>query len=227
MTDMKVNLADQLLLLVHDESGTLRVSAEALSYGLAGGLLMELMLAQRVAVPEQRVVVTDPGPTGDPLVDQALGRISADRRGRKPKDWISPLSKGLREQTLDRLVQAGVLRRDRQKLLGIFPRTRYPSATGGEPVPAVEARQRLRAALDASGPIDPRTAALAALVRAVSAEALAVPERPKREVRAQLKVVVEASWPADAVRKAINEMEAALAAAVTTATVAATTTTST
>lgn len=221
---MKLNLAEELALLVYDEAGALRAGVQKVDYGLAGGLLMELMLAERLAVPEKRVVVTDSRPTGDPIVDQALDRIAADRRGRKPKDWIGPLSKGLRGRVLDRLVEAGVLRRETRRVLRVFSRTRYPSATGAEPLQEGEIRRRLLAAVDGTGPVDRRTAALCALVRAMGAERLAVPDRPRREVRDRFKAIVAQSWPADAVRKAITEMEAAVAATVSAAAVTSATT---
>src|SRR5690606_33063628 len=102
-------------------------SGQSVDYGLAGALLMELMLADRVTVSDKRTAVTDPAPTGDPLADQALALIAGSRRGRKPKDWIGPISKGLRDRVLDRLVQAGLLRREQGKVLWVFPKTRFPS----------------------------------------------------------------------------------------------------
>jgi hypothetical protein len=219
---MALNLVDELVLLVYDDAGSLAVSGQRVDYGLAGALLTELMLAERVAVPEQRVVVTDPTPTGDPLVDRALARIAADRGGRKPQDWVDPLSNGLREQALDRLVQAGLFRREQDRVLWVFPRTRYPSATGTEPLPEGETRRRLLAAVDGTGAVDPRTAALCALVQALGIERLAVPDRPQRQVQQRFAAIVAASWPAAAVRAAITEQEAAaaaIAAATTTTTV--------
>jgi hypothetical protein len=224
MGGMTLRLADELLLLMYDDAGSMQASAQSVDYGLAGALLMELMLAERVAVPDKRVVMTDPTPIGDPLADQALARIAADGRGRKPKDWVGPLSKGLRDQVLDRLVAAGLLRREEDRVLWVFPRTRYPSASGAEPLPESETRRRLLAAVDSTGPVDQRTAALCALVRALGIERVAVPGRPRREVRERFEEIVAVSWPAEAVRKAITEMEAAVTTAVIVSTTAATTT---
>ena len=220
---MTLSLADELLLLVYDDAGSPEAGMQVVDYGLAGALLMELMLAERVTVPDKRVVVTDPTPIGDPLADQALARIAGEHRERKPKDWIGPLSKGLRERVLDRLIAAGLLRREEDRVLWVFPRTRFPSASGEEPLPEGETRRRLLAAADATGPVDQRTAALCALVRALGIERVAVPDRPRREVRERFQEIVVASWPADAARKAITEMEAAVTTAVIVATTAATT----
>lgn len=215
MGDMSLSLAEELVLLAYDDTGAPRAGTQRLQYGLAGALLMELMLVERVTVVDKRLVVTDPTPTGDPITDEALARLNAGRRARKPKDWLGTLGKGLRERVLDRLVTAGVLRREYRKVLWVFPTTRYPSASGAEPLPEAEVRRRLAAVVDTTGPVDPRTAALCALVRATQIEKLAVPHRPAREVRERFKAVVDESWPADAVRKAIAEMETAVMVAVT------------
>lgn len=213
---MELNLADELALLVYDDtSGALRAGSQQVDYGLAGAVMTELMLAGRVTVPQRHVEVTDPRPTGDPEFDHALAQLRSARRARPPKDWIGPLSKGLRQRRLDALVAGGLLRREQRRVLGLFSRTVYPGAAGPAPMTQRhEIRGRLQAAVAAAGPVDQRTAALCALVRATRVERVAVPDRPRREVRAGLKAVVDQSWPADAVRKALAEMDAALSAAV-------------
>ncbi|MGC9667949.1 GOLPH3/VPS74 family protein [Planosporangium sp. 12N6] len=218
---MKINLAEELLLLAYDDAGSAAINTQMLGYGLAGALLMELALAGRVDVADKRVTVTDAAPTGDPVVDEALARIGAEHR--KPQDWVIRLAKGLPGRLLDGLVEAGVLRREQDRVLWVFPRTRYPSATGAQPEPETETRDRLRAAVTGDGPVDPRTAALCALVRAVRLEKTAVPGVPAKQVRERLKAVADASWPAEAVRKAIEGVEAAVIATTTAAAAAATT----
>jgi hypothetical protein len=220
---MQINLAEELLLLAYEDAGSAAINAQTLGYGLAGALLMELAIAGRVDVADKRVTVADPRPTGDPVVDDALARVGSDSR--KPQDWVNRLSKGLRDRLLDRMVEDGVLRREQDKVLWVFPRTRYPSTTGAQPATETETRDRLRAAVDGDGPVDPRTAALCALVKAVHLEGTVFPGLPKKRVRERLKAVADTSWPADAVRKAIEAVEIATMAAVSAATIVATTTT--
>jgi hypothetical protein len=216
---MTINLAEELLLLAYDDAGSPAISGQSVDCGLAGALLMELMLAGRVEVADRRVVVVDARPTGDPVVDEALTRIGAERR--KPQDWVNRLGKGLRDRLLHRMVEAGVLRREQDKVLWVFPRTRYPSAIGAQPAPETETRQRLHSAVNGDGPVDPRTAALCALVRAVRLEGTVFPGLPKKQVRDRLKTISDASWPADAVRKAIEAVEAAVIASTVVVTTAA------
>src|SRR5688500_5350502 len=119
-----LTLADELALLAYDDDGSRKLGQPALGYGLAGALLIELALARRVDVVGKKVTVLDPAPVGRPLLDQALARI-ADDKPRKPAHWIEKLGKKLTEQVLDGLVAGGVLRREEDRVLLVFPRTRF------------------------------------------------------------------------------------------------------
>ncbi|WP_249715077.1 GOLPH3/VPS74 family protein [Rhizomonospora bruguierae] len=223
---MEMTLADELLLISYDDAGVPQAATLPLDYGLAGALLIDLALAGRVDVVDGRVVVTNPAPTGVPLLDSALERVGGEGRKRTPQDCVRLLSRGLRERALDRLVEANILRRDQDRVLWIIPRTIYPSTTGTEPAAETAARHRLRTALD-RGTADARTAALAALVRAVGLEKTIAPDRPVRQTRERLGELAQGNWAAEAVRRAVQEMQAAIIAvgAATAATAAAVTAT--
>ncbi|MET7965926.1 GPP34 family phosphoprotein [Micromonospora sp. NPDC005305] len=213
-------LTDELVLLAYDDAGTNRLGRPHLDYGLAGAVLLELALAGRVEVTGGRLRVADPAPTGVPLLDQALATVGGDRP-RKPKDWIGRLAKGLPDRVLDGLVDAGVLRRESERVLWVFPRTRYPSPTGAEPAVETAARERLRAALAADGPVDARTAALLTLTRAVGLDRKLFRELPRDRVKGRLAEISAGDWASAATKKAIEETQAAVLVATTAATTAA------
>lgn len=208
-----MTLADELVLLAYDDEGSAKLGQPSLGYGLAGALLVELALAGRVDVVDKKVTVLDPTPVGVPVVDEALARIAADKP-RKAKAWVDKLSKGLTEKVLDGLVAAGVLRREEGRVLWVFPRTRYPSPGSVEPAAETDARRRLVEAVRGDGPVEPRTAALCTLVKAVQYDRKVFADLPRDRVKARLKEISEGDWVAEAVRKAVEEVQAAVVAAV-------------
>src|SRR4029079_7960687 len=136
-------LAEDLLLLVTDDaSGRLSVPGVQADAGLGGANLVELTLLGKVDVAGEqdpgkpgRIIVRDPSPPGDEVLDAALQTLVA-RQGSKPSAVIRPLGKNLRPVLYQRLAASGVLRAGRGRALGIFP-TRPRAAPGHLPPPDV------------------------------------------------------------------------------------------
>ncbi|WIM96613.1 GPP34 family phosphoprotein [Actinoplanes oblitus] len=212
-----MTLLEEFTVLAHDQLGRRVIDSTRIDHGLGGALLLELVLAERVDVVDGRVVVRGAGSTGDALLDEALDRIATDRRARKPVDWVKRFAKGTQRRVLDRLVAAGVLRVERSTVLGVFPRTRYPSAYATAPA----ALEQLRTAILAGGQVPPRTAALGALVAATELDKKLFRDLDRKMVRTRLKEISQGDWAAAAVRKAIQDVQAAITAGVVAATTAA------
>ncbi|MEV6303683.1 GPP34 family phosphoprotein [Actinoplanes sp. NPDC051861] len=215
-----MSLLDEFMLLAHDRLGRRIADTTRLDYGLGGAVLLELAMAERIDVVDKKVAVLDRSPIGDPLVDAGLARIDADSRRRKAGHWVNKLAKGTRQQVLDRLVTTEVLDVERSTVLGFIPRTRYPWVGGHEAVAATDARERMRAALLGATP-DPRTSALCSLIAAVEIDRKLFPDMDRKVVRRRLKEISEGAWAAAAVRKAIQEVQAAITAAAVAGAVAA------
>jgi hypothetical protein len=215
------SIADELLLLGYDDAGEPAIGQPALDYALSGAVLVELALAGRIGISDQRVDVLQPTPTGDAVVDAALAAIAKDQKRRKPNDWIGRLTDGLREKLLERQIEAGVLRREEGKVLWVFPHTTYPTVDGETPAAEVATRNRLASAIDSEGRIDPRTAALCGLVVAAGMERNVFPDRPVKEVRKRLKEIADGDWASAAVKQAIDEVHGAIIVASTAATTGA------
>lgn len=216
------SLAEELLLLAYADDGTPLTDGTHLDNGLGGALLLELALAGRVDVEAKRVVVVDPRPLDDPLANNALARIIGEERSRKPGHWVTKLAKETRPRVLDKLVTDGVLTVEKDKVLWVFPRTKYPAANGVRPPAEAEAERRMRDAVLGSGTVDPRTAALCALVAATELDRKIFPDLDGKRVKARLKEIGEGTWAADAVRKTIEEIQTAVMLAIVASTTAAT-----
>lgn len=217
-----LTLAEELILLVYNDEGSAELGNPGRDHGLGGALLMELALAGRVDVLDRKVTVLDPIPTGQPLLDAALAQIQQEGRPRSPTDWINRLGSGLTERVLDGLVDAGVLRRESDRVLWVIPRTRYPSPYGVEPPVETGIRRHLDAAIALDGPVEPRVAALCGLIKAVGLERKVFRDQPRDRVKERLATITEGDWASKATKRAIEETQAVLTA-VTTATMIATT----
>jgi hypothetical protein len=216
------SLPEEFLLIAYADDGTPLTDGTHLDNGLGGAVLLELALAGRVDIADKKVIVADRAPTGDPLLDAALTRIADELKPRKPGHWISKLAKDARPLVLGKLVADGVLTMQKDRVLGLFPRTKFPSAYGVEPPVETEARQRMRAAVERSGEVDARTAALCALVAATDLDRKVFADLDPKRVKARLKEISEGAWAAQAVRKTIEEIQAAVMVAIVASSTAAT-----
>ena len=103
-------LAEDLLLLVtNDATGRLSVPSSQADAGLGGANLLELTLLGKVDVsgPQDqgkpgRIVVRDPSPPGDEILDAAL-QVLIGQQGKKPSAVIRPLGRNLRPALYQRL----------------------------------------------------------------------------------------------------------------------------
>ena len=109
-------LADDLLLVLLDpDSGKPRTDRTKLDYGLAGALLLDLALAERVDVEGSKpsraqVVLVGDAALEDELLADAAALIAGRRRS---ADKLVPaLAKGLRARLLERAERRGDVRRE-------------------------------------------------------------------------------------------------------------------
>lgn len=212
---------DLLLLLLDDERGSFLTDATNVDAGLAGAVLLELALRGQVTVHDtagrlgtQVVRVVDASSTGDDLLDAALELIAA--KDRTPVGVIEHLAPRLRRQVLDRLESRGILEHDEGRLLGIFPRHRWPAHDDRH-------EMGLRAALRGSlvDGVEPgeRIGALIALLHAIGAEhrVLPFPGVSSRALRARATQLSEDdSWAAVAAPQAVDVARATRAAILAT-----------
>lgn len=161
------SLRDDVFLLAHDDDGRLIVAEPVIGAGLAGATLIDLLLSGRVAVVGDRLDVVDSATTGDPEAEATLQAIAADAAPTGPRAWVSWLSAGAYERTVDVLEAAGVIRRSVVRRLGLLPATRCVPA---DSVDLVRLRSRLRYGVHSAEQPDPPTAALCGLVRVLRLE---------------------------------------------------------
>jgi len=102
-------------------------NADKIDFGLMGSELVRLAALGRVSVADERIVVLDAAPTGDPDLDAALRSLTEARRPPEATVWVGKPRRGIRDAYLARLAQAGVIQIEPAKFLGIPHQTAAPS----------------------------------------------------------------------------------------------------
>lgn len=206
------------------------VDSQRLAYGLAGAVLVELVLAGRVAVADDgrrggsRVGVMTTAPLGDQLLDPALQRIAGLRQPVAAQRAVTTLAKGLTGALRDGLVGRGVLRVEEGRTLGIFPHHAWPAVDSAH-------EAGVRAALwdvvvIGRTPTD-REVSLVSLLQAMGQvpKVLAADGMSARQLQDRAKAISEGNVGGDAVRRAIQAANDAVMAAIIATTVASVATT--
>ncbi|MFF2225525.1 GPP34 family phosphoprotein [Streptomyces globisporus] len=210
---MTVSLGEEIMLLsLDDETGAAKGETAA-RWGVAAGMLLELVMAGRVTVRGGRVEVFDPTPTGDALLDGRLDRLTRwvheTSSSRKVVAWLTRDHAKGSQDVVDSLVARGLVTEEKHRALGVFPVRRYPEADG---TVERELRARLAAAVLEGAEPDARTTALVALVHATGMHPQAFPGLPKKQVDPRMAEIAEGHWAGVSVREAIRNLQAAITA---------------
>lgn len=216
------SLSEELLLLaLDDEKGSIPVLriGEFLDIALAGAQLLELIRDGHVSIENGRVVAGHSPPPSDPALRQSLERISGDRRILKPDAAVMKLMKGLRKTLLQQIAGRGLVSVEKERVLGMVPRTRYPEQDGSV---QQEVRRRLRTAVLEGSEPDERTVALLAILRAAGLELMVLDRRERKASKDRLKELASAETLSAEVAAAVKAATDATAAAVLTVTMVAT-----
>ena len=127
-----------MLLLLHDENGDFApVSELSLQCALAGAVLMDLALENRIDTDTERLILLDKTPTGDDLLDPTLANIAestpvgeSSHDARYWVEYVAEYAYEIRARALDRLIAAGILQQRDDRFLWVFRARRYPIIDG-------------------------------------------------------------------------------------------------
>lgn len=141
---MNLTLIDQLTLLaLDDEKGKFIPDSTTFSYALAGALILELILEEKVAISDEYVKLKDRSSTGDVILDEYIKKIDESKKQRKIKSWIDRFgqrSDKIKQATLKKLIDDRILEKKEEKILWVFNADKYPTYN---PRPENQLRARL------------------------------------------------------------------------------------
>ncbi|MBX3044924.1 MAG: GPP34 family phosphoprotein [Candidatus Kapabacteria bacterium] len=209
---MELTLAEELLLLgLDDESGEIILSVStALPYGIAGAILLELHLRNKISLTGDSVKVTDPTETGDSILDEVLNLIKIKIEAEEAKYWIRTINGSvddLMDRLIDGLVNKGVLKKEEKKILWIIPIDRFPTK---DPLPEVHTRILIRAIVLENQEPTERTLALLSLVRASNL----IDELFLKDERRQAENIINEMINNESIGKAVADINAEVTAII-------------
>ena len=217
-----------LLLALDDDKGTTGLDSRH-DMAMGGAALAELVLLGAVTIDADRkkLVTAAPGVrVADPLLAECLELVRGARRRRRAGQWVQKFAglKGLKNRVARGLVEKGVLREGRDKVLGLFPRTIFPERDGG---PEHDLIARLEHAVFAASPrVDERTLVVAVLADATGLLPRVFDKKKLKGRKQRLKKLADGQPAGAATREAVEAAQAAAAVLVIVAgSMAATTTT--
>src|SRR4030095_2782383 len=102
-----------MLLALRDAEGTI-APGTMYQYAIAGGVLAELLLNNRIRVEDSRKKLVDlvtSKKIGDPLLDECLEQISGAKRRASLQTWVSRLAgmRNLKHRVAEQLCKRGIL----------------------------------------------------------------------------------------------------------------------
>ncbi len=126
-----LRFSEEIMLLLLDDKGGRFVDLPTLSleYALAGSVLMDLAMAGRIDTDLERLFVIDPTPLDDELLDPTLAKIAQAGESHDTAYWIKQMvadAERIRERSLARLVERGILKREEDRFLWVLRTRRYP-----------------------------------------------------------------------------------------------------
>ena len=174
-SEATLSLAEELILLIlNDETGEVGSSPEERSLGiaLAGAVLMDLALKSRIDTDLQNLMLVDPSPVGDDLLDSVLADIASQAASHPISWWLERVFERagqIRHKSLLSLIARGILECDEFDLFFLSPNVsrtkRYPAIRGIE---ADEVRFRILRLLFSDDIPDPRDVLIVSLAAACS-----------------------------------------------------------
>ena len=124
---------ETILLLLRDQDGRfVQVPNWAFDHAIAGGVLMDLAMENRIDTDPEKLILVDATPVGDSLLDPTLADIAAGDK-HPTRHWVEHIverADALREEALSRLVARGILERQDERFLWVFRSRRYPTVDG-------------------------------------------------------------------------------------------------
>ena len=124
-------------LALHPEKGELQIDASYYRYGLAAAIVAELLYEKMLKTGEKKYFLegrkktlllnSEQSPDHE-ILAIAFEKIKAEKKERSIREWYEKLATGkpdLKKLTMEELARRNTIKIEKDRIWGIFPRTRY------------------------------------------------------------------------------------------------------
>ena len=204
-----------VLLMLNDEDGRfVRAPRWSVNYALAGGVLMDLALENRIDTDLEKLVLLDSTPTGDGLLDPVLAEITADRGAQRAlldRAHRRPRGRDSRRVARAHGRSLGILERKDDLFLWVFRSRRYPSI---DRTPEREVKLRIMGVLFSDEIPEPRDIVIICLADACGIFKDILSARQLEEATPRIEQVRKLDLIGQAMAQAIQDIETSIAASM-------------
>ena len=121
---------DIILLLLDDDTGKLAsIDLMTLNYAMAGAVLMDLALRNKIDNDLESLIVADSTPTGLQMLETYIDKISSENKENNTRNWLTELSnygEDIVDSALNMLVEKKILKTEEKKILWVIGTRVYP-----------------------------------------------------------------------------------------------------
>ena len=211
-----LRFAEELMLLIlDDENGRFaRVPDRLMRYALAGGVLMDLALENRIDTDLEKLILVDSTRVRDSLLDPTLADIAQLNETKDARFWVERTAlraDTIREEALNRLVERGILNREEDRFLWVIQGRRYPVVDN---TAEREVKLRIMEVLFSDQIPDPRDVVIIGLAHACDIFKEILSPRELARVADRIDQVRKLDLIGQAMSQAITDIELSLALAV-------------
>jgi golgi phosphoprotein 3 len=124
-----LNFLEKVILLALDDKGWFGSSEHKIKFGLAGAILFELFRHGRIELRESVIVLKDPSPLNEPVLDRVLELIRSGKKQRSISTWIQRIvykKMMIRKTVIRSLIAKNILRKEEYNLLWVMYQFKYP-----------------------------------------------------------------------------------------------------
>lgn len=214
---MEITIPEKLFILaIDDDRGAVASFVKSsLSYGLAGGLLAELALANKIQLVDGRLAVVDAASMADPLLHATLATIAAEKKPRKLARWVEKIgNKKIVKQVAGRLAEHGVISIEAKRILWIIPNEVYPQKDASV---KYWTKEHLRSLVLTGEQAEPADVALLSLLAACNMLRLVFTRDERKAASKKIENLVKGDVFGEAVAQLLRDIETAAAAMIAVA----------